>query len=113
MTQPSLFEQSTIITCQPQPDLDPCFNRHGGVDTSVAAHRRINKNKDRATVKGYIRAAGVYGYTVDEVSILLDRAPNRISGRFTELATAREIVRTERTRPTRTGSLAHVYVVAE
>jgi len=112
MTQPTLFDPETIIVCQ-VPAQDVCFNRHGGADTSVMADRHVKKSRDRAWILGAIKAAGTYGMTLDEASILLDRPCNCISGRFSELChKTREIIKTERTRPTRTGSHAHVYIAA-
>jgi len=107
--QPTLFDHP-IALCEPKPDLDMCFNRHGGNAQSDAAHQRVQKSRDRALVYGFIKAAGTFGHTVDEISLLLDRAPNRISGRITELKKAGEIVASFVTRPTRTGSPARVYI---
>jgi hypothetical protein len=112
MTQPSLFDPETIIAAQ-VPDQDICFNRHGGADTSVMADKRVRKTQDRAWILGAIKAAGAYGLTLDEASILLDRPCNCISGRFSELChKTKEIIKTERTRLTRMGSHAHVYIAA-
>jgi hypothetical protein len=91
-----------------EPDI--CRNKHGGVDTSVQADKRVEKSRDRAVILGYIRASGAYGMTLYEMGVLLDRECNRISGRFTELKRDGLIVATEATRPTYTGSPAHVYV---
>lgn len=108
MNQPTLFSQQSVAR-----DPDICINRHGGSTTSTLAHQRVALEKDRALVYGYIKAAGRFGMTLDELSIVLDRAPNRISGRFSELKKRGEIVATEQRRKTRTGSWAQVYVVAQ
>jgi hypothetical protein len=57
-----------------------------------------------------VRAAGTYGATLDELSLALDRPPNQISGRFTELRKRGAIIDTQQTRPTRTKSPARVYI---
>ena len=112
MQQPSLYTQSAIPLCSPRPDADLCFNRHGGVETSVLAHARVRKEHDRQLVYGYIKAAGAFGMTLDELSIMLDRPPNCLSGRFSELKRSGEIVASDKKRQTRTQSWARVYVAA-
>ena len=107
---PTLFDTNYMPLCQPRPDEDLCFTRHGGAETSVLAHARVDKQRDRQLVYGYIKAAGLYGMTLDEVSIMLDRAPNRLSGRVSELKYAGEITPLATRRKTRTGSWACVYV---
>ena len=99
-------DESQIV----EPDI--CRNKHGGVETSMLADRRVQKANDRRLMLGYIKAAGLYGHTMDEISLLLSRSPNCISGRFTELRKAGSIIKTSMKRKTRTGSLAAVYVVA-
>ena len=112
MQQPSLYTQPLMPLCSPRPDLDLCFNRHGGAGTSILAHARVNKSRDRALVYGYIKAAGAFGMTLDELSIMLDRPPNCLSGRFSELKRSGEIIASDTKRETRTQSWARVYVVA-
>ena len=108
MTQESLFSQQSVTR---EPDI--CINRHRRSDTSMLADKRVAKGKDREQVFAYIKEAGAYGHTLDEVSVLLDRPCNCISGRFSELKKAGRIVASAETRKTRTGSWAHVYVVAQ
>ena len=93
-------------------EADICRRKHGGAETSMAADKRVQKVNDRRLVFGYIREAGAYGHTLDEIAVLLDRGVNCLSGRLTELRKRGQIVATDRTRPTRTGSQARVYVVA-
>lgn len=107
MTQESLFSQQSVTK---EPDI--CMNRHRRSDTSMLADVRVNKGRDREQIYGYIKEAGPYGHTLDEISVLLDRPCNCISGRISELKKAGRIIATEATRTTRTGSWAHVYVVA-
>ena len=104
----TLFSQQSVTR---EPDI--CINRHRRSDTSMLADKRVRKPQDREQVYGYIRQAGSYGMTLDEISIVLDRAPNRLSGRVSELKRAGRIIATEVTRQTRTGSWAHVYVVSQ
>jgi hypothetical protein len=111
-TTPTLFDTTMVPLCDPLRQEDICFNRHGGAETSMLADRRVRKSKDRALVYGYVKAAGSYGHTLDELSILLDRPCNCISGRLTELRKSGEIVTSDFTRFTRTRSRARVYVVA-
>lgn len=91
-----------------EPDI--CANRHGGVDTSVQADKRVKKEYDRRLILGYVQASRGYGLTLDEACIVLERNPNEISGRFTELAKAGLIFATSLRRLTRTGSPARVWV---
>ena len=93
-------------------DPDVCQRKHGGADTSIMADQLVNKARDRELIYGIVRAAGAYGQTLDEVSVLLDRPCNRISGRFTELRVAGRLTMSDRMRPTRTGAKARVYVAA-
>lgn len=108
MSQFSLFSQQSVTK---EPDI--CINRHQRSDTSMLADVRVSKASDRELVYGYIKSASIFGMTVDELSIILDRAPNRISGRVSELKRSNRIIATELTRKTRTGSWAHVLVVAQ
>ena len=91
-----------------EPDI--CANRHGGVDTSVQADSRVKKEHDRRLILGYVQASREYGITLDEACVVLERNPNEISGRFTELAKDSLIIATNMRRLTRTGSPARVWV---
>ena len=93
-----------------EPDI--CRTRHRGAETSMQADKRVRKDRDRQLIYGAIQAAGNFGHTLDEISLLLDRPCNCISGRFTKLRRRGQIVTSDRTRPTRTGSPSRVYVVA-
>jgi hypothetical protein len=92
-----------------EPDI--CKNRHCGADTSILADRRVQKVQDRELIYGYIKRAGKFGHTCDELSVLLYKTPNAVSGRLTELRINGRIVTSDQTRLTRTGSKARVYVV--
>ena len=98
------FSESSIKN-----ELDVCASRHGGVETSVAADKKVQKETDRLLIYNYIVASRHYGHTLDELSILLHRPPNSISGRLTELSYQRKIIYSDRKRRTRSGCLARVY----
>ncbi len=101
--------QLSLIKLSPvEPDI--CARKHGVAETSILADKTVEKEKDRRLVYGYVKASGTFGLTLDELSILLDRPVNRISGRFTELRKRGEIVATDATRLTRTNTPARVYV---
>ena len=99
---------SILDVNKPEPDI--CKRKHGGAETSMAADKAVEKERDRELVYGYIQRAGAYGHTLDELSVLLDRPPNRISGRLTELRVKGRILTSDKTRPTRTGCMARVYI---
>lgn len=120
MDQPSLFGgniklDKAISTPKWFKDLskthdDVCAARHKGADTSVQANKGVRKEHDRATVLAWLKASGGDGMTLDELSIKMNRTPNCISGRLTELRVRELIVRLVTRRPTRTGAGARVYV---
>ena len=87
---------------------DICRNRHGGNAESEAANARVDKEGDRARILDYVRSV-LRGVTLDEASQHFRVAPNRISGRFTELKARGLIITTNERRLTRTGSSAMVY----
>lgn len=89
---------------------DVCRNRHGGDRESEAANRRVNKTKDKALIHNLIKATQQEGITLDELSILLKRAPNQISGRISELKRDGFVIANGQRRETRTGSTAKVYI---
>lgn len=104
------MDQSSMPSIKKQ-EPDICRNRHGGVETSVEADKTVKKQQDRELIYGYIQAARHYGHTLDELSVLLNRPPNSISGRLTELKVQGKIVYTGRKRQTRSGCLARVYTI--
>lgn len=89
---------------------DICARKHGGAETSIEANKRVLKERDRELIYGYIKAAGSFGHTLDELCVLLQRTPNQISGRITELRVKGRILTSDRTRPTRAGVQARVYI---
>lgn len=102
--QPTLFPEMK----KREPDI--CRRKHGGAETSVEADKAVKKEADQKLILGYITAAKAFGMTLDELSIQLDRPPNRISGRLTELRMNGQIVISDLVRPTRTGCKSRVYV---
>jgi len=101
--------QRTLFPLNPV-ELDICRRKHGGAETSVVADKRVQKEADRTLVLGIIRQLGAHGITLDEMAVRLNRDPNRLSGRFTELRKKGLIRANGETRPTRTQSPARVYV---
>ncbi len=101
------MEQQSFI---PIKEKDICRRKHGGTETSVEADKVVKKLRDRSLILGYIKKAGAYGHTLDELSILLDRPPNALSGRLTELRLNGDITISDLRRSTRTGCKARVYV---
>ena len=90
---------------------DICANRHGGNTESVEANPNPNaKERDRLFVLREVRGVGARGITLDELCAACGRLPNQLSGRFTELKRAGEIM-TRGRRPTRTGASASVYII--
>lgn len=92
---------------------DVCRNRHGGAETSIRANKNVRKSKDRELIYGYIKMAGRFGHTCDELAIMLNRTPNAISGRLTELRIAGRIIISDERRLTRTHSHARVYLACD
>jgi hypothetical protein len=109
MSQLSMFEQPKPFHWQRPTEPDICKRKHGGNPQSVQANRRVQKERDRDTVLNLVAMAGPEGRTLDEVAAILDVAPNRISGRFTELKKDGKLIPTGCTRNTRTGSPAMSY----
>lgn len=111
--QMGMFEptQSKSPFTPVQPDV--CKNRHGGNAQSFEANARGRHEGDREKVLKIVTAAGDNGRTLDETAELLGVAPNRISGRFTQLKVAVKIKPAGFTRQTRTGSNAMVYVAVK
>lgn len=73
---------------------DICANRHGGNAESEEAFRRLAPAlpQQRALVLAKIREAGPEGMSCKEVAAALGVGMNVISGRFTELRVALEIL---------------------
>ena len=85
-------------------------NRHGGNAESTLANRDGNKKKDEARVFEIIKDAGDHGITLDEVAERMDRTPNSISGRISQLKKDGKVAPNGERRKTRTGSSAAVIV---
>ncbi len=83
-----------------------------GVLTSDAAAESIAATapRQRGRVLRFVIDRGEYGATADEVGRALDMQAQSVTPRILELRRAGWIVRTEQTRPTRSGRAAYVYV---
>lgn len=102
------MRQQTMFSIKKEDD-DICARKHGGAETSIEADKTVKKEKDREQVYGLIYHAGRFGHTLDELCIMLHRAPNQLSGRLTELRVAGRIVISDESRLTRTHCWARVY----
>lgn len=75
---------------------DICERKHGGVATSVAANRKVNKELDRAKCLNFIRAKGTA--TSKEIARYMNKPLNSVSGRCSELLAIGAIERTSERR---------------
>lgn len=91
---------------------DVCARRHKNNPRSGAAMQRVSVRSWQLKVIEFVKQCGVHGATLDEACEFYRAMPNQLSGRFCELVRDGVIVKTARTRNTRTGSEATVYVVA-
>jgi hypothetical protein len=84
-------------------------------DTRRAAHARVRPVKERQYRRildfGCIR--GRYGLIADELVASWNCSHNQVAPRISELKRAGRLVETSRTRRTRSGSPARVYVLPE
>ena len=69
---------------------DICQNRHGGADTSQAANALVNKDRDQERIYSLITQSE-HGLTIHDLCFQMNRQPNQISGRLTELREAGRI----------------------
>jgi len=94
-------------------DYAPPYQAHS--ETSQAAAEAIEP--DVATLRGqvlaHLRSCGVKGATDDEMQVALDMNPSTERPRRIELWRAGLVERSGRTRPTRSGRLAVVWVAKE
>lgn len=92
---------------------DICANKHRGDQESKEANKTVDKERGLLMVVDCTRESGSFGRTLDDMSMILGKPPNAISGRVTE-AKRRGLLRWNgNRRPTRTGCLAKVYTVTE
>jgi hypothetical protein len=91
---------------------DPTANYHRGNLQSRGAHESILHHKERilAAVVRTIHDAGTIGLTCDEIEMRLELSHQTASARCTEAKARDLIVHTGRTRATRSGRSAAVYV---
>lgn len=84
-------------------------------DTRRAVHARIQPTKEQTCklIIQFARVRGAYGLTADELSAEWGCSHNHCAPRISELKRAGLLALAKRTRPTRTGSPAQVYVLPE
>jgi DNA-binding transcriptional ArsR family regulator len=92
---------------------DPCARKHGGSETSVAAHRTsaVHAESDRLEILQLLHDRS-NGLTCDEYAELTNRPPNAVSGRFSELRDKGAIVDSGERRRTRALCSAKVWKLA-
>src|SRR5205823_2423711 len=84
-------------------------------NTRLAAHERVAPSKKQTCEQILLFATGCgrVGFTVDELTIRWDCSPNHVAPRVCELKKAGRLVTSGRTRLTRSGSPAQVFVLPE
>jgi hypothetical protein len=84
-------------------------------DTRRAAHERIAPTRKQTCdlILQFGRIRGAHGLTADELSAAWNCSHNHVAPRISELRRAGLLALARRTRQTRTGSLAQVYVLPE
>jgi hypothetical protein len=107
-----MFHQAKLDFTLPKPPDDICRNRHQGNPESEAANLQTNKARDRAKVIAHITAQGARGSTCEELSVSLGLRYTTASARCSELKADGVIVTSGERRPTQTGSMAAVLVLA-
>ncbi len=87
---------------------------HNNTPTSKAAAQSIARQAPnlRVLVLSHIERCGHHGATADEVCQALDMWPQSATPRINELAKSGDIVNSGRTRPTRSGRNAIVWIAA-
>ena len=96
---------------RPNQNPGPLFTPHNGTPTSkAAAEQKTDAASDRTKMLAAYRAAGAMGLTDDEMRITTNLNPDSIRPRRGELIRAGKVMETTKTRPTRTGRLATVFI---
>ncbi len=87
---------------------------HNSTPTSKAAAENIARRtpNHRVLVLAHVERCGHHGVTADEVCQALDMWPQSATPRINELAKIGDIVNSGRTRPTRSGRAAIVWISA-
>jgi hypothetical protein len=92
-------------------DQQPPYHRYGTDTERTAALSMLEKAKSlRERTYSIILMRREWGATRDEIDQLLEITPNVTQPRLRELEIAGRIKKTDRTRPTRSGRQATVYV---
>ena len=86
-----------------------------GNSKSLAAHARVEPTAQHtgSQIIALATQRGYHGITADEVTAPWGCSPNHVAPRITELKKSGLLVRTNRTRPTQTGSPARVLVATQ
>jgi hypothetical protein len=104
----SLFEMDAYGGLQPAKDI--CANRHGGSETSIAAHEGTSQEKRDSDKRRILELSQRdEGVTLHEACEDMKRNPNELSGRFSEMVRDGQLSRRGETRKTPTGSSAKVH----
>lgn len=84
-------------------------------DTRHAAHARIlpSKQEMQGRILAVGRQLGRFGFTADELAQRWNCSHNHVAPRISELKKLNRLVATSRTRLTRSGSPARVFVLPE
>jgi hypothetical protein len=84
-------------------------------DTQRAAHMRIAPTKEKiyAHILSLASDRGKHGFTADEIASEWNCDHNQVTPRISELKKAGKLVPSARTRPTRKGYAARVFVLPE
>lgn len=96
------------------PKIPPALPSHNRTPTSIDAAESIRRRAPtlRAVVLDHIAACGSHGATADEVCHALEMLPQSATPRINELAKAGAIIDSGRTRLTRSGRAAVVWIAA-
>ncbi len=106
-TEPPLFELFDRYAAD-----DVCSHKHGGSETSEAAHEVIRpvRRLQHQAILDNLAAAGRHGRTCAELSERLMMAYTSVSARLSELKRSGDVVESGEKRPTPSGCLAFVVV---
>ncbi len=85
---------------------------HNGTDTSRAAATSLRRHavRQRERILELVRSMAGRGVTADEVERILELSHQTASARLHDLANDGQLVRTDFTRPTRSGRRARIYL---
>ncbi len=105
-----------FLAAQSRPSkIPPAIPPHNQTPTSTDAAKSVARRAPtlRAVVLDHIATCGRYGATADEVCHALDMLPQSATPRINELAKAGAIIDSGRTRLTRSGRAAVVWIASQ